>query len=57
MGKLIKIFGSDDMLRASRLAILDTFLIIAKQITLRPVFLRENTLQMMMGVALKVIKE
>jgi hypothetical protein len=57
MFKLIKIFGSEEMYRASRLAILDTFLIIAKHISLRPVFLRDNTLQMMMGFALSVVKE
>jgi hypothetical protein len=39
----------------SRLSILDTFLIIAKQISLRPVFLRDNTLILIMNLGNKVL--
>jgi hypothetical protein len=55
MNRLIRIFQSPEMHMSSRLAILDTFLIIAKQISLRPIFLRDNTLILFMNHANKVL--
>ena len=55
MNKLLRIFQSPEMHWNSRLAILDTFIIIAKHISLRPVFLRDSTLAMVMNFANKVL--
>jgi len=45
------------MYMKTRVVILETFLIISKSITLRPVFLRESILHMLMNFALNIVAE
>jgi hypothetical protein len=44
INKLFKLFCNAEMYMKTRVAILETFMIISKHISLRPVFLRENVL-------------